>query len=73
VSRDQLGGSPTAVNLSSRPEPLLFHSSSSSADWIPFQTHCYSQNLVAPGIERRTLEVSRLDHGGGGEPWNFSA
>jgi hypothetical protein len=33
-----------------------FLSSSSSfiltrAEWTPFQTHCYSENLVAPGIE----------------------
>jgi hypothetical protein len=21
------------------------------AEWTPFQTHCYSENLVAPGIE----------------------
>jgi hypothetical protein len=32
------------------------HSSSSSfiptrAEWTPFQIHCYSENLVAPGIE----------------------
>jgi hypothetical protein len=35
---------------------VIFLSSSSSftiirADWTPFQTHCYSENLVAPGIE----------------------
>jgi hypothetical protein len=34
-----------------------FLSSSSSfilarAEWTPFQTHCYSENLVAPGIEQ---------------------
>jgi hypothetical protein len=33
-----------------------FLSSSSSftltrAEWTPFQTHCYSENLVAPGLE----------------------
>jgi hypothetical protein len=43
----------------SRPEPLLFLSSSSSfiltrAEWTPFQTHCYSENLVAPRIEPGT-------------------
>jgi hypothetical protein len=21
------------------------------AEWTPFQTHCYSENVVAPGIE----------------------
>jgi hypothetical protein len=36
-----------------------FSSSSSSciltrAEWTPFQTHCYSENLVAPGIEPGT-------------------
>jgi hypothetical protein len=36
-----------------------FLSSSSSfiltrAEWTPFQTHCYSENLVAPGIEPGT-------------------
>jgi hypothetical protein len=24
------------------------------AEWTPFQTHCYSENLVAPGIEPGT-------------------
>jgi hypothetical protein len=37
-----------------------FLSSSSSfiltrAEWTPFQTHCYSENLVAPGIETGPL------------------
>jgi hypothetical protein len=36
-----------------------FHSSSSSfnftrAEWTPFQTHRYSENLVAPRIEHGT-------------------
>jgi hypothetical protein len=36
-----------------------FLSSSSSfiltvAEWTPFQTHCYSENLVAPAIEPGT-------------------
>jgi hypothetical protein len=43
----------------SRPEALLFLSSSSSfirtrAEWTPFQTHCYVENLVAPEIEPGT-------------------
>jgi hypothetical protein len=43
---------PTAINLGFLdPEPLLFHSSSSSVILIPFQTH-FSENLVASGIER---------------------
>jgi hypothetical protein len=42
--------------LSSRPEPLLFLPSSSlncthEAEWTPFQTHYFSENLVAPGFE----------------------
>ena len=47
---------PTAVNLCFlNLEPLPFYSSSSSiwpheAEWTPFQTHYYSENLVAPGI-----------------------
>jgi hypothetical protein len=43
----------------SRPEPLLFLSSSSSFiltrdECTPFKTHCYAGNLVAPGIEPGT-------------------
>jgi hypothetical protein len=26
------------------------------AEWTPFQTHCYSENVVEPGIESRTSE-----------------
>jgi hypothetical protein len=26
------------------------------ADWIPFQTHYFSENLVVPGIEPGTSE-----------------
>jgi hypothetical protein len=43
------------VKLISRLEPLFLSSSSSfiltRAEWTPFQTHCYLENLVAPGIE----------------------
>jgi hypothetical protein len=40
-------------------EPLLFHSSNSSViltrlEWSPFQTHYFSENLVAPEIEPGT-------------------
>jgi hypothetical protein len=48
---------PTAVKSRfSGPQPLLFHSSSSSnypheTEWTPFQTHYFSENLVAMGIE----------------------
>jgi hypothetical protein len=27
------------------------------AEWTPFQTHYYSENLVAPGIEHRPLDL----------------
>jgi hypothetical protein len=53
------------VSAADLPRPLLsvfwtgaatFLSSSSSftltrAEWTPFQTHCYSEKLVAPAIE----------------------
>jgi hypothetical protein len=34
------------------------------AEWTPFQTHCYSENLTAPGIEPRTsgLAARNSDH-----------
>jgi hypothetical protein len=59
VSRGQRGGSPTAVNLSflerrgyfSFKQLLIYPH---TADWTPFRTHCYSENLVAPGIEPGT-------------------
>jgi hypothetical protein len=28
------------------------------AEWTPFQTHCYSENLAAPGIEHGTSELA---------------
>jgi hypothetical protein len=33
-------------------------------EWTPFQTHCYSENLVAPEIEPETpgLEVRNSDY-----------
>jgi hypothetical protein len=56
VSRGQHGGSSTVVNLSFLDRSRYFLSSSSSfiftrAEWTPFQTHFYSENLVASGIE----------------------
>jgi hypothetical protein len=27
------------------------------AEWTPFQTHYFSENLVAPGIESGTLDL----------------
>jgi hypothetical protein len=62
VSRGQRGGTRTVVNLSfldrSRHfslECLLIYPD--EAEWTPFQTHCYAENLVAPGIEPRTSEL----------------
>jgi hypothetical protein len=62
VSRGQRGGSPTVVNISFLDRKL--HIYLREAKWIPFQTHCYSENLVAPGIEPRTsvLAVRDSDH-----------
>jgi hypothetical protein len=59
MSRGQRGGSPTAVNLSFLDQSRYFLSSISSfiltrADWTPFQTHCYSENIAAPGIDPGT-------------------
>jgi hypothetical protein len=49
-----------------------FLSSSSSfiltrAEWTPFQTHCYSENVAAPGIEPGTSgsAARKSDHRGG--------
>jgi hypothetical protein len=43
--------------MSHRPEPLLFlQVAPHEADWTPFQTHFYSEHLVAPGIEPGTSE-----------------
>jgi hypothetical protein len=44
------------------PEPLLFLSSNSSivtheAEWTPFQTHYFSENPVASGIEPGPLDL----------------
>jgi hypothetical protein len=54
--RGQRGGSPTVVNLRfldrsgyfSFKQLLIYPH---NAEWTPFQTHCYSGNLVAPAIE----------------------
>jgi hypothetical protein len=34
------------------------------ADWIPFQTNCYAENVVSPGIEPGTSESAarKFDH-----------
>jgi hypothetical protein len=59
VSRGQSGGSPTAVNLSSLDRSRYFSFKylliyPHEAEWTPFQTHCYSENLATPGIESGT-------------------
>jgi hypothetical protein len=53
-------------------EAATFLSSSSSfnltrAEWTPFQTHCYSENLVSSGIEPGTSgsAAKNSDHRGG--------
>jgi hypothetical protein len=59
MSRAQRGGSLTVVDLSFLDRSRYFLSSSSTfiltrTEWIPFQTHYYSENLTAPGIEPGT-------------------
>jgi hypothetical protein len=59
VPRGQRDGSLRPYSRLSRQEPLLYLPSSSSnctleAEWTPFQTHYFSENVVLPGIEPRT-------------------
>jgi hypothetical protein len=59
VSRGQRGGSLTAVNLSFLDRSRYFSFKKlliypHEAERTPFQTHYYSENLVAPGIEPGT-------------------
>jgi hypothetical protein len=59
VSRGQRGGSPAVVNLSILDRSRYFLLSSSSfiltrSEWTPFQTHSFSGNVVAAGIEPGT-------------------
>jgi hypothetical protein len=39
---------------------MYFH----EAEWTPFQTHCYSENVVATGIEARAsgFAARKSDH-----------
>jgi hypothetical protein len=46
MSRDQHYGSLTVVNLSFLYRSRLMYPH--EAEWTPFQTHCYAENLVAP-------------------------
>jgi hypothetical protein len=72
VSRGQRGGSPTAVNFSFLDRSCYFSFKYSSftltrAEWTPFQTYCYSENVVAPEIEPGTSGLAArnswlLDH-----------
>jgi hypothetical protein len=50
---------PTAVNLGflDRSHYISFKlllNYPNEAEWTPFRTQCYSENLVAPGIESET-------------------
>jgi hypothetical protein len=59
VPHGQRDGSLRPYSRLSGPEPLLFLPSSSSVvltrlSGPPFQTHYFSENLVAPGIEPET-------------------
>jgi hypothetical protein len=36
---------------------LLFLNCTHEAEWTPSQTHCLSENLVAPGFEPRPLDL----------------
>jgi hypothetical protein len=43
-----------------RPEPLLFYQVAPQlyeAEWNPFQTHYFSENLVVPGIDPGPLNL----------------
>jgi hypothetical protein len=62
VSHGQRDGSLRPWSRFPRPEQLLFISSSSSivlneAEWTPFQTHYFSENVVAQGIEPGPLDL----------------
>jgi hypothetical protein len=69
VSRGQRCGSPRLLIAVFYTGAATFLSSSSSfiltrAEWIPFQSHCYAENLVALGIEPGTsgLAIRNSDH-----------
>jgi hypothetical protein len=78
VSRDQRDGSPTAVNLFSRPEPLLFFQVAphlSSRGWVdPVPDPLLRRKLGSAGNRTRNLCVSSqelwpLDHRGSQWRW----
>jgi hypothetical protein len=54
LSRGQRGGSRTVVNLNFLDQSLYFSFKlpliyPHEAEWTPFETHCYSENLAASG------------------------
>jgi hypothetical protein len=58
MSYGHLDGSLEPYSRFSRPKPLLFLpkqllNCTHEAEWTPFQTHYFSENLVVPGIEPR--------------------
>jgi hypothetical protein len=61
ASCGQRDGSLWPYLLFSRPELLLsikyLFSCTHEAEWTPLQTHCFSENLVAPGIEPGSLNL----------------
>jgi hypothetical protein len=56
VSCGQHGRTPTAINLSflDWSSYFSFFLYAHEAEWTLFQAHCYSENLVSPGIEPGT-------------------
>jgi hypothetical protein len=69
VSRGQHGGTPTVVYLSFLDRSRYFSFKylliyPHEAEWTPFQTHRYAENLVAPGIEpgNSGLAARNSDH-----------
>jgi hypothetical protein len=58
VPRGQRDGSLRPYSRFPRPEPLLFYQvaprCTHEAEWAPFQTHYFSENLVEAGIETGT-------------------
>jgi hypothetical protein len=62
VSRNQLGGSPTAVISIFYTGAATFSfkqllNCTDEAEWTPFQPNCFSENLVAPGIEPGPVDL----------------
>jgi hypothetical protein len=67
MSRCQRGGSPTAVYLSFLDRSRYFSFKwlliLTRAEWTPFQTHYYSENLVALEIEPGTFGLAARNSG----------